>query len=282
MFRSALQLTRTVVLTVAVPVIVAACGGGGAPPSSADAATSVGEVRQAALSTVEKGTAELLFSISFEGSSSIASGTRLRGSGSTTFARETRQSMQLDMDTVGGGILEYIADGTDLFLRGQITETMGVPPSKWLYIDLTSDSEGAQRFASVIGGDNDASLLVYYLLGAHGETRDLGVEELDGTSTRHVGVQIELDSALAEAPEAARSALQATIAEWKANGVERDFDGEAWIGADGLVRRVSYTVELSSQAGGGQMSSVVDFSNIGDVIALDTPSPDEVVALDDL
>ena len=244
-------------------------------------AWDVASVRQAALTTVGTGSASLLLSISFEDSSTISSGTRLRTSGVTTFGPEVRQSFQLDADSVQMGVIEFIVLGSKMYMRGRIMENLGAPRGKWVLIDLASESEVAREFAT-IAGDSDASLLIYYLLGATEPVTVVGSETIDGVATSHVSFNIDMDQALANVPDDARDALTTNIAEQRANGVDPIVEGEAWIDGDGHVRRVAYTFGLSNQSGGGTMSAVIDLSDLGAPVDIDEPGDADVVSIEDL
>jgi hypothetical protein len=186
------------------------------------------------------------------------------------------------MAAFGMGSLELIAVGTDVYLRGKAFEPLTKNDARWLYVDLTSKKPATAEFASIAGGENDASLMVYYLLGATGDVEDLGTEDVDGVSTDHVGVELDLDAALEAAPEDARAVFIENIDEQRANGVVDNLDGEVWIDQDGLVRRVSYGFGLSAQMGGGEMTAVVDLSEIGETVDIDIPDKNDIVDLDDI
>jgi hypothetical protein len=254
--------------------LLAACSGWPAP--------SPGTLTTAANDTVAKGTAKLTFIIKFTGSSSIREGTEMRGAGSTEFGTERRTSLSMDFGAAGGGVMDMIVDGTDAYVRGQTFSNLTGSASRWLYIDLTSDSEMSREFATVLSGTNDTSLLVYYLLGATGEVRQLGTETIDGAKTTRYGTTIDLNAAADRVDPGLRESLEANLREAQASGTTEMIEGEAWIDDDGLLRRIRYIFKLAAVSGGGSMTMTSDIAAHGEPVDLGIPSDDEVVALDDV
>lgn len=253
-----------------------------ASPTTALSDISAAEIKDAALATVATGSSSLLFSIEFNGSTKIPEGTSIKASGSTNFGSSREQTLSMDMDDLGLGVLEYQATGSDLYMRGDMIKALTKDASTWLHVDLASKSEASAQFSALVSGENDASLIVYYLLGAKGDIRALGSETLDGVSTDRLGVELDLYLALADVPAEAKDALVANIAEQQANGIKDNLPAEVWIGDDGLVRRVSYTYQLTSQAGGGAMTAVVDLGEFGVPVKVHVPAESDVVHLDDI
>jgi len=149
-------------------------------------------------------------------------------------------------------------------------------------VDLSSSDPAVDQFRSLSTGQNNASLLLYFLLGGSGKVREVGSEEVDGVSTTHYALTADLDRALAQAPAEVVDALQANIEEIEAGGVQTKLDADVWVDDEGLIRRVGYVYRLFDAGGGGQMIATVTFSGFGEPIEFEVPDRDEIVPVTEL
>jgi hypothetical protein len=266
---------RTMIALAAIALLVAV-------GCSSSPAVSAATLRDAATKTVESGSAGLTFGITFKGSQVIPDGTEIKGKGATEFGAVRRMAMEMDMTDLDAGTIEVMMDGTDSYMRSDSFASLTGDGDTWLYVDLTSDGEMAKEFASIFEGQNDASLLVYYLFGATGEVSTLGTEAISGVSTTHYAAALDLQAALDVVDPAVKPILASNLEDLKAAGVTGSVDGEAWIDGDGLVRRISYAYPLGAVAGGGAMTLIVELTDHGKPITLDLPTKDEFVSIDDL
>ena len=157
-----------------------------------------------------------------------------------------------------------------------------VPADTWVVTDLASENPVAVSLRELASGNNDASLLLYYLLGATESAADLGTETIDGVPTTHLAVPVDLDRALQLVPGKIRDTLATNIAEVRSGGVDPTLGAEAWVDADDLVHRVTFDYTLGEAMGGGTMTVTFDLSQHGVPLDLGIPSPDETIDIDDL
>lgn len=236
------------------------------------------DLARAVEATVGSGTVRTSFSLAFGGGGTVPDGTSVSGTGQTNFGLDRQQQLSMDMSEFGIGVFELIIDGDTVYVKGLPFGTE-VPADTWIKADLTSDDPNVASLRSLASGNNDASLLLYYLLGAPGPAELVGEETIDGVPTRHVRASLDLDRALALVPAEIRDTLAQNLAEIKQGGVEPVLEGDAWIDANDLVHRISLAYDLGELAGGGTMTVTFDFRQHGEPLDLGVPSPEETVDL---
>lgn len=277
---------RRVVASVALlGLILSGCGGDGDGDQSGANGASTADILAAAETTAATGSVALDMTLEFNGSSSVPDGTTIAMTGGSTLGDSRRADLSADFESLGIGRIEMLVDDERVYMRGGVFDKLlsRVPGKQdWLFVDLSSSDPAVDQFRSLSTGQNDATLLVYFIFGASGQIRDLGAEEVGGVSTTHYALTADLERAKAEAPADIAEALQASIDQLEAGGVETQLDADIWIDDDGLIRRVSYVYHLSEKAGGGQMVATVTFSEFGEPIEFDIPSPDEVLPVTDI
>jgi hypothetical protein len=158
----------------------------------------------------------------------------------------------------GGVPMVVIGDGTSLFLRSPAW-----PQSQaWTRVPLDAGAGAAP------GAVNDLGAQLQLLGAGVSELEELGTDDVRGEATDHVRVDVDLDRALAAAPEEDREALRQL-----ADRTEGTFPLELWIG-DGRVRRMSYAVDVPPAT----VSTVIEYWDFG--VGCDRAIPDNVVDLE--
>jgi hypothetical protein len=254
-----------------------------AAPSVPGASAAIADQRlaDAVAATIATGTVRTAFEIAFDGSSAIPEGTTFSGHGQTAFGLERQMRLLMDMTAFELGKVEVIVDDQVVYARG-LPFGDAVPADTWVVADLTSENPVAVSLRELASGNNDASLLLYYLLGATAPATDLGEETISGVPTTHMAATVDLDRALQLVPEEMRETLATNIADVRAGGVEPVLGAQAWIDADDLVHRVTFDYTLGEAMGGGTMTVTFDLSEHGLPLDLGIPAPDETISIDDL
>lgn len=251
-----------------------------APAVSASPAPSVvvadPALARAVEATMGAGTVRTAFSVVFQGSGSVPDGTTISGDGQMSLGVDRHQRLSLDMTAFGLGRLELIVDGDLLYVKG-LPLGDDVDPDTWIVADLTSDDPSVAALKALASGNNDASLLLYYLLGATQPAESLGEEALEGVATQHLGATVDLDRALALVPADMRDTLAANLAEVRTSGVDPLLGAEVWVDAQDLIHRVQFDYTLGEAMGGGGMTATFDFRQHGEPLDLGIPAPDETV-----
>jgi hypothetical protein len=275
---AAALLTGALLLPVAaVPVVAQSPAASSAVPV---ASFTVGDpdLARAVDATVGSGTVRTSFSLAFGGGGTVPDGTTVSGTGQTNFGLDRQQQLSMDMSAFGIGMFDLIIDGDTVYVKGLPFGT-DVPADTWITADLTSDDPNVAALRSLASGNNDASLLLYYLLGAPGPAELVGEETIDDVATRHLRTSLDLDRALALVPADIRDTLAQNLAEVKQGGVEPVLEGDVWIDADDLVHRISLAYDLGELAGGGTMTVTFDFRQHGEPLDLGVPAHEDTVDL---
>ena len=235
----------------------------------------------AAAATIAKTTVSIDQTIEFQNNSQIPDGTTASITGATALTKPTRLAATADFDVIGLGSFDMIADDQLIYLRGSIVEE-AVGAGKWLLVDINSDDPRAAGFKGLATGQNDSSLLLYFLYGAQEPIQALPDETLGGQPMRRFSMPVDLEAAVAAAPAAARKSLEANLSALKSGGLSTSVQGDVWIGADALVHRVDYEYTLNAGSGGGTMLVTCVFTDFGAPLDLGIPAGADVVALEDL
>jgi hypothetical protein len=278
---------RRVLASVALSALIlfGCSGDGGNRDGSNGAAASPADIIAAVETTAATGSVALDMTLEFNDSSSVPEGTTIDMAGSSTFGDPRRAELSADFEALGVGRIEMLIDEDQVYMRGGVfDDLLSQLPGKreWLFVDLSSSDPTVDQFRSLSSGQNNASLLLYFLLGGSGQVRQLGSEEVDGVSTTHYALTADLDRALAEAPAEVADSLQANIEELEAGGVQTKLDADVWVDDEGLIRRVGYVYRLSDAGGGGQMTATVTFSGFGEPIEFEVPDQDQVAPVTQL
>jgi hypothetical protein len=262
-----------------VLVVLVACnaGDGGADGQATTATSRSGAITEAAEKTAATGSVALQMTVEFQGNSQVPEGTTIGMTGSSTLGDPRIAELHADFEALGVGAIDMPIDDQAVYLRGGVIDQVlrsARGGADWLFVDLASSDPAAQRFAGLSSGQNDASLLLYFLFGESDDVEEVGSETIDGASTTRYSLTADLEEALADAPAAVRDALQANIDQLEAQSVDTRLEAEVWIDEEELIRRVTYVYTM---AGGGQMLTTADFSEFGEPIELDIPDPADVV-----
>jgi hypothetical protein len=265
-----------------VGAVLAGCGGGRGTSSHA---LLLDPVAAAAAKTQHAGAARIRFSLAIttgqtgkalhmsgtgaiDGSSSEMSfrlGSMLRqmalpAKALKKFGHASMKAIGLSED---GDYVLYMHLG---FLSSQI------PGGKqWLKLDLSKFGKKAGLDLGSLGAGSQfqPSDLLGMLRGEGAKVHRVGPATIDGVSTTHYRVTIDLAKALAT-KGITSPLLKTTLAQMKTA------TDDVWIGRDGLVRRIQTSYSLRSLSGAPRMSMTMDLYDYGAHITIAAPPSDEV------
>lgn len=193
--------------------------------------------------------------------------------GQASFGQEPRARFVAEIIDVG--TMSMILDDTDLYMGGEALEAL-VPAGDFLHVDMESPPPPFEELAAEFTFGSDAALVLYWLLGADGPIEVLGREEIGGADSVHVEVPIDLDAVGTHVPPEFQAVFVDNLNEIRAEGADVD-RAEAWVDADGMIRRVSYDMQTGTPAAPLTLSIVYDFSDFGEPIDVGIPEALNIV-----
>ena len=184
----------------------------------------------------------------------------------------------------GDGSVELVLDGDTAYLRSPLYTRLAGSDRPWLSV---SAEDLADLGSPGGGGQADPTDLLGFLEGAGGELTELGHEEVRGVDTRHVSTEIDLKGLLAKVDDDRRQVLQEALDRL---GGDPDalvtIPAEAWVDADGHVRRFTLTFDFSKGAaelpglGDVAITSTYDLYDLDEPVDIAVPDPADVAPLD--
>jgi hypothetical protein len=255
-----------------LPLLLLVAGCGGASPD-------LSGVAQAAEKTQGAGTAR--FELTFE-----AGQTSFAAEGAFDYdAQKTR--MTIDLGSLGAALgtkdstLEAVLDGKVFYMRFPTLTGFIKPGRPWLKLDL--EKLAAQSGADLSQLDQlsyaDPAQTLAYLQGA-GDFAEVGKDDVRGVETTHYKGTIDLEEAVANAPGEQREQLEQLLEQANVS----DFPAEAWIDADGYLRRLTMTIPTAGYAplAGGDFTMTMELFDFGAGVDIDVPPDHQVTDLSEL
>jgi len=269
-------------LAVAAAVLAGACSDG---ESALDPASPRGILAAAPGRTIEAGSSRVAVVAALEGQ---ARGT-FDGQGELELGTE-RGRLEVDLGPLGlagAGRTQVLLDGDVVYidLGRRLPGLAGRP---WVRIDLDGlrDGQGDGIEALRQLKANDPSAVLNALRGVMADAEVVGTEDVRGTATTRYRATVDLAAAEESAPEAARDDIAEVVRQL---GTDR-LPVEAWVDADGRLRRLRYTVDLADLAddapakgaGEGRATATLELYDFGVAVPFEAPQPSEVTDLADL
>lgn len=161
------------------------------------------------------------------------------------------------------------------FLAGKLPEG-----KTWMKLDITKALQAAGMNAASLSSANqgDPTQFLQYLRASSGGVVSLGSETVDGVVTTHYRASLKLSSILEHLSGDQQSMLKGAIEKLGSAGV---IPVDAWVDAQGRLRRMQLAIDGLGAAAGAAASSVsmaitVDFKSYGPGPAILAPPANEV------
>jgi hypothetical protein len=189
-------------------------------------------------------------------------------------------------EAVPGGTMEMIIDqGPVLYLNADLLASVFPVETPWIKLDPSVMGGGWTDMGSFGGGQTDPSSTFGFLYGAF-DVEEVGDEVIDGQPATHYRATIDLEAALDQIPREQRAAMREAIRSLReqAGGEVPTLPIDVWV-ADGLLKRLSYTMSMDGMEGvdgSVSMSSTLTLSDIGASFRIDPPPDDQVTDLSEL
>jgi hypothetical protein len=164
--------------------------------------------------------------------------------------------------------IEYLS--LDALEGGTSSTTPQLAGKKWLRLN-PSDFGGDTQI-----GQSNPSAGLDALRGVTGDVKKAGRETVRGASTTRYRAQLDLDQAVAKAPEDQRTEVAGTVQALGSGTVPAD----VWLDGKGRVRKLRLSV--GSTSAGNKGSVVFEYFDLGTKVSVDEPPASEVVDFSDV
>ena len=260
---------------------LAACGGGGAKTASpATKATTSTTAAPTPLDMVLASSKKMADVHTMQFAVSMGMGPATVTGGGAMDTTGPLMHMTMDMGALlpaaerkAGTSLEAILNDQAMYMKvpGLAAETAG---KHWVRIDLAT-VPGGDVFGAIAQQlkNADPTSNLKFLDGAQDVTV-VGQEDVRGVATTHYGFTVDMQKALASAPDSLRSAVSAAVAQLGMTTVP----GEVWLDGDGLPRRFAYDMKLPvGQAAPSAVHMSMDFFDFGQPVQVSLPPDGDIV-----
>lgn len=275
-----MRTTPRAVLVVAAVLVAACSGGDGDGDGSAPSPASV--LAAAPGRTIDAGSSRVAVSAALEGQTRG----KLDGEGVFEFASE-RGRLEVDLGPLGlagAGRTAVVLDGDVVYIElGRRLPGLGDRP--WVKVDLDALAEGQGDSIEALRQlkANDPAAILNSLRGVTGEVTVVGEEPVRGVDTTRYEATVDLGKASEASPGEVRDDLAEVTRQL---GGER-LPVEAWIDAEGRLRRLRYTVDLAELsdeapakgAGAGRSTTTLELYEFGVDAAVAVPPDDQTTDL---
>lgn len=255
---------------LAVAAVAAGCGGG------TSNALQLDPVAAAATKTQDAGAARVRFAVGLRGAGLGGKALRIRGTGAID---GTSSRLSFRLPSIAGlprtgahnASIKEIEQNGDYVVYLQLGSLASRLPigSKWIELDLSKlgKSAGIDLGKLMAGSQFEPSDLLAMLKADGATVHKLGAATLDGTATTHYRVTIDPAKALQA------NGLTSPLFKSAASHLKTVSAG-VWVGADGLVRRVSFASTLPKAA--THLSMTMGLYDYGAHVSIAAPPSSQV------
>jgi len=231
------------------------------------------------------------------GSARIAVDASIQGQRRGTFAGQgefnfesERGRLELDLGPLGlagASKTEVLLDADLVYLKlGAALPGLGQRP--WVRIDLgalkAGQGDGIEALRQLRA--NDPRAVINELRGATGDAAKVGTEAVRGAETTHYKTTVDLDKAAAASPASVSDDLAEVARQLGTSKLAM----EAWLDAEGRIRRLQYTIDLADldedapakRTGTGMVVARLELYEFGVDVAVEPPPADQTTDLAEL
>jgi hypothetical protein len=261
---------------LSITVLLAVSAG---PIAAAQDIVEVSDLGRAVERTVASETASVAVQVVLEDpAGSIEPMLLMDVTGQFAFGGELRARLEGEMLEIGP--FTFISDGEGMYLRGELVDGL-LAPGQWLYVDTSAPPPGFEELQGSFEVGSDAALVLYWLLGVDGPIKVLGSEPLGDVEAVHVELPIDLGRVRAEVPSWLLPAYERNLAGLREARADVD-RAHAWLGVDGLIRRITYEMPFAFGDELGLITVGYDLWGFGETLDVTAPHPADVVDASEL
>jgi hypothetical protein len=182
-------------------------------------------------------------------------------------------AMSAELPTMdAGSAIDIVIDiGNQQMLMDASAFPLGAAqvPTKWVGIDLSKVPGVEDQFGSLTG---TSPLDTAKLFETADAVQEVGIEELDGESTKHYLVTVDLAKAMAAQPGVFDQLGEVSDA------LPDTIDYDVWVTEDNQLRKLAFSLEMLGET----LTLEMRVTAIGDIEPIVVPSPDEVTDISDM
>jgi hypothetical protein len=201
-------------------------------------------------------------------------------------------TMSMDLSSLpGAGALGGAASDQHMIFDG-LTSYVTIPAlvhglggdKKWLKIDLSTlgKEAGIDLGSLVQGGGQDPTQALQYLKAAAGDVTTVGTETVRGQPTTHYKATIDFDKVADAYPADQRAAVRRSMKQLTRLSGTSTVPMQVWVGDDGLVRRVDYSVTSDFGGERAKIKQRIEYYDFGTKVDVKVPSARESVDISEL
>ncbi len=274
-----MRSVRITALAIVTTVIGISCGS----PSGGGGGNALQTITAAAVSTNQAGTAKVTMEMTVEAAGQALN---ITADGAMDLeAQLAHMTMSMSSDDPAMGMpamsgIEMVTDGFKVYTKYPPEMAASIPGGKpWSMIDMqaVSESQGMDLGAMSQTTGSDPTQMLQYLNGVAGDVETVGEDEVRGVKATHYRATIDFDKIADQAPADLREAVRLTVDALQEQVGETSMPIEVWIGTDGLVRRMTMTMETDEGPQGPfKMDMTMEFYDFGAVVNVEIPDPSQV------
>ena len=270
---------RVAAVSSALVLLLGACG------QEPTGSNPLGVITLAAEKTEQAGTARMSMDMEMDGPSGLITST---AEGAFDMAsKRGHMTMEMDMAEAPAGTpemgqIEAVFDGTVIYMKMPALSAQ-IPGGKpWISFDLQKAGEqlGLDLGALMQSGTSDPTQSLQYLRGASGDVEVVGEEEVRGVTVTHYRAAVSFAKIVEQAPEEAREAVEATVAQLEEWVGSEEMPIDVWIDSEGRMVRQTQSFEyVAGPAVGTAVTMTMEMYDFGVDVEVEVPPASDVTDL---
>jgi len=289
----------TIVASLVAAVAFGAAAFGGAFGSGTPGPGSARGALGAAAAT-SAGASSVAFTVSATRSTSSSTTSLVKGSGAVDLKTDVGRlsaTVPALSGIVGSGndTVNVVTDGGAVYLGSPALSSL-TGSTTWLKADVATSATSGNADSSTLAVLANPSQLLGLLSSIGGQVTTVGTVVLDGTQTTEYTTTVTVSELAARAGLTPGSKLGAEVSQVLGQLGNTSVPVTAWVGADGYVRQLSASIDLSRAALGGLAGDLINgtlsgstagqattsttvtvgFSHYGDPVTVTVPPADQV------
>jgi hypothetical protein len=244
--------------------LASGCGSGGA--------LSLDPVASAATKTQQAGTYRFDFNVDV---TVLGQKLSFSGTGASDTANGAAE-MTFDFSglpaalTKNGSTAEAVIVDKQMYMKLPFLANQLPSGKQWFKLDLEKALKATGADPTSSFGQTDPQQWLQQLL-ASGNTETIGTETVDGEQMTHYRTQIDPTN-MGQVPANERASVKQALAQMGLSKIPVD----VWVDSQGLLRRMSLSVQFGKAMGNGSMAMTMNLSQFGAPVSITAPPADQV------